>query len=348
MPATRTPTLPPHARCTFRRRTTNRADALPHLLPALPVADYAFAARAASRSTPRANALARSGQHPADDESDGVDASLPQLPGLGFSFIAHSSSSLTSSVAEAFMQLGQYRIALRGARVRVRLSMICGLSFLSLVGRLTSCVHTHVLSNYRMANANALLDATPPVLWLALTAASGRRALVTAENYERIVFGCAMLCLGFRYLSAFFGSRDLQVQDTPALSEPWVPPELLPSFLLVGGLMRVVLLFVSAIVVMGLQPTAALVVSLTDAAGTLMRLFRSQIFVGPAPAWVVYLLLLGVNIGVIFCCALYYAGLEQRAFSLHQELQTAKNDRIEQLAGEKERLHYGVPMPTRA
>ena len=186
-------------------------------------------------------------------------------------------------------------------------------------------------------------------LWLALTAASGRRALVTAENYERIVFRCAMLCLGFRYLSAFFGSRDLQVQDTPALSEPWVPPELPPSFLLVGGLMRVVLLFVSAIVVMGLQPTAALGVSLTDAAGTLMCLFRSQIFValppiGPAPAWVVYLLLLGVNIGVIFCCALYYAGLEQRAFSLHQELQTAKNDRIEQLAGEKERLQYGVGM----
>ena len=231
--------------------------------------------------------------------------------------------------------------------------MICGLSFLSLVGRLASCVHTHVLSNYRMANANAFLDATPLVLWLALTAASGRRALVTAENYERIVFGCAMLCLGFRYLSAFFGSRDFQAQDTPALSEPWVPPELLPSFLLVGGFMRVVLHFVSAIFLLGLQPTAALVVSLTDAAGTLMCLFRSQIFValppiGPAPAWVVYLLLLGVNIGVIFCCALYHAGLEQRAFSLHQELQTAKNDRIEQLAGEKERLQYGVPMPTRA
>jgi len=201
--------------------------------------------------------------------------------------------------------------------------------------------------------ANALLDATPLMLWLALAAASGRRALVTAENYERIVFGCAMLCLGFRYLSAFFGSRDFQAQDTPALSEPWVPPELLPSFLLVGGLMRVVLLFVSAIVVMGLQPTAALAVSLTDAAGTLMRLFRSQIFValppiGPAPAWVVYLLLLGVNIGVIFCCALYHAGLEQRTFSLHQELQTAKNDRIEQLAGEKERLQYDYAFAARA
>ena len=243
-----------------------------------------------------------------------------------------------------------HRFALRGPQPRVRLSVVCMLSLVSLMAKRASCaqgVQTHVLSNYRVANA--LLDATPLVLWLALTAASGRRALVTAENYERIMFRCAMLCLGFRYLSAFFGSRDLQVQDTPALSEPWVPPELLPSFLLVDGLMRVVLHFVSAIFLLGLQPTAALVVSLTDAAGTLMRLFRSQIFValppiGPAPAWVVYLLLLGVNIGVIFCCALYYAGLEQRAFSLHQELQTAKNDRIEQLAGEKERLQYGVGM----
>ena len=232
-----------------------------------------------------------------------------------------------------------HRFALWGPRIRARLGVVCVLSVVAAAGRL---VGDRNLGDSEQSVFYIILNFMPPFLWVAFTAITGQRALFTADNYERIVFGFVLFNIALRGL-VFRRQSGFELRD---LTETWfIPAELQVAFASVSFLTRVVLFYLCALFLLGLQPNAALVVSVADAASSFAR--RSQIFlalpaIGPVPAWAAFAFGMSINLGVIFVCAHHHADLEERAFLLLQALQKAKNERIEQLHVEKERLQYGA------